>query len=156
MKLRVLAAAMAALSALLFLPPAAQAADWGGNGSPTNCTDGYTVKQSPIYGSRGPTAGVLLGWVQLRWSDRCYANWSRVVLVGTSAYTQAVNVQQQVNSEGRAAGANDLLRPYPNGAIAWSPYLRLANKTSPACAYAWLSSDFGTLNYHTNGGSVCA
>ena len=97
-----------------------------------------------------------MGWVQLRWSNMCYANWSRVVLVGTGAYLNIVNVEQRITAEGRAAGANDQVRPYPNGSITWTPYLRLANSSSYACAQAWLSSDFGTLNYHTNGGKVCA
>lgn len=156
-KIRALAISLALAASLVVSPPsAAQAADSGGNGSPTSCTDAYTVAQRAIYGTRGPTKGVLLGWVQLRWSNMCYANWSRVVLVGTGAYRNTVTVEQQVTSEGRAAGAYDSVRPYPNGATTWTPYLRLANSSSPACAQAWLSSDFGTLNFHTNGGKVCA
>jgi hypothetical protein len=156
MKIRALVASLVLTAALAVTnQPVAQAADWGGNGSPTACTDAYTVNQSPIYGVRGPTAGVLLGWAQLRWSNMCNANWSRVVLIGTGAYRNTVTVEQQINSEGRAAGATDWVKPYPNGAITWTPYLRLANRNSVACARAWLSSDFGTLNFHTVGGQIC-
>jgi len=156
MRIRAIVASLGlAAASLVAVNPPVAAADWGGNGSPTVCTDGYTVAQQPIYGTRGPTKGVLLGWVQLRWSNMCYANWSRVVLIGTGAYRDAVTVEQQIRAEGRAAGANDLVRPYPNGSITWTPYLRLANSASYACAQAWLSSNFGTLNYHTNGGQVC-
>lgn len=157
MRIRAVAASLVlAFSMALVSAPAAKAADWGGNGNPTACTDAYTVVQQPIYGVRGPTAGVLLGWVQLRWSNRCYANWSRVVLIGTGAYRNTVTVEQQITAEGRAAGATDWVKPYPNGSTSWTPYLRLANSSSVACAQAWLSSDFGTLNFHTVGGRVCA
>lgn len=134
---------------------AAQATDWGGDGSPTGCTDGYTVKSATIYGSRGTTKGKPIGHVELRWSWKCHANWSRVVLYG-GLYNNLVTVEQRVEAEGRKAGANDSVRPPAAGTTAWSPYLRLRNSQSRACAYATMSSDFGTLNFHTNGASVCA
>lgn len=148
-----------AVAATMALPvaaaPPAQAADWGGDGNPVLCTDAYTVAQAPIYGTRGPVKGILLGWVQLRWSNRCWANWSRVVLQGTGAYSNRVTVEQRIEAEGRSAGANDTVRPLLNGSITWTPYLRLKSNLSVACAYGTLSSDFGTLNYHTVGGHVC-
>jgi hypothetical protein len=65
-------------------------------------------------------------------------------------------VEQIVESEGKRAGATDWVTPGSGGATAWTRYVRLANSESPACVQAWLSSDFGTLNFHTNGARVCA
>lgn len=134
----------------------AQAADYGGNGDPSTCANAYTVKSAPIYGSRGTTNGKVIGWLELRWSSACYGNWSRVVLYG-GLYSSPVSVEQRIEAEGRAAGSNDFLGRIPSGGTsAWTPYLRLANSQSTACVYAWVSSDFNTLNYHTNGARLCA
>jgi hypothetical protein len=134
----------------------AQAADYGGNGDPSACAKAYTVKSAPIYGSRGTTAGKVIGWLELRWSSACYGNWSRVVLYG-GLYSSPVSVEQRIEAEGRAAGSNDFLGRIPtSGTSAWTPYLRLANSQSTACVQAWVSSDFNTRNYHTNGARLCA
>jgi hypothetical protein len=147
-------AAVLAVGGLAAAAPA-QAADWGGNGDPSACTNAYTVKSVPIYGSRGITQGKVIGWLELRWSSSCYANWARVLLSG-GLYSSPVAVEQSVRAEGRGAGANDNLGRLPaGGTSAWTPYLRLADSRSTACVSASVSSDFGTLNYHTNGASFC-
>jgi hypothetical protein len=147
-------AAVLAVGGLAAAAPA-QAADWGGNGDPSACTNAYTVKSVPIYGSRGTTQGKVIGWLELRWSSSCYANWARVLLSG-GLYSSPVAVEQSVRAEGRGAGANDNLGRLPaGGTSAWTPYLRLADSRSTACVSASVSSDFGTLNYHTNGASFC-
>lgn len=148
-------AALAIIGSIPFTASPSAASDWGGDGSPTNCSNAYTVKSKAIYGSRGALKGKVIGSVQLRWSWGCHGNWSRVVLYG-GMYSNRVTVEQQVRSEGRAAGANDSVVPGSAGASAWTPYLRLKNSASRACAQAWVSSDFGTLNFHTNGAEVCA
>jgi hypothetical protein len=148
-------AAVLAVGGLASAAPA-QAADWGGNGDPSSCTDAQIAASKPIYGTRGPTAGKVIGQLQLRWSWACHGNWSRVVLYG-GMYTSPVTIEQRIEAEGRSAGANDYnVRTGTAGTSAWTPYLRLSNSQSTACAQVWLSSDFGTLNYHTNGARVCA
>ncbi len=155
-RLRLLAAAILLPVLLMVNTTSASAVDWGGNGNPaTSCPNGYTVKSAPLVGTRGPTAGKVIGHVQLRWSWACGGNWSRVVLYG-GMYTNSVTVEQIVESEGRRAGAYDRVTPGSSGTSAWTPYLRLANSQSRACAQAWASSDFGTLNFHTVGARVCA
>ena len=134
----------------------ASAADWGGDGNPAaGCNNGFVVKSVPLVGQRGPTAGKVIGNVELRWSWACGGNWSRVVLYG-GMYPNTVTVEQVVESEGRRAGANDRVTPGSLGASSWTPFLRLANSQSTACAQAWVSSNFGTLNFHTVGARVCA
>jgi hypothetical protein len=134
----------------------AQAADWGGNGNSANCANPITVASTPIYGSRGRTAGLVIGQLQLRWSWACHGNWSRVVLYG-GMYSSPVTIEQRVESEGRSAGATEYgVRTGSAGTSAWTPYVWLANSQSTACAQVWLSSDFDTLNFHTNGARVCA
>lgn len=133
----------------------AQATDWGGDGDSAKCEQATTVVATPIYGSRGNLAGKKIAEVQLRWSPTCYGNWSRVVLDGNN-YSDDVTVEQVVQSEGREARSVDTVHPGSTGVTAWTKYLHLANSQSPACAQAWLSSNFGTLNYHTNGARVCA
>ncbi|MEU4568967.1 hypothetical protein [Micromonospora sp. NPDC023956] len=97
-----------------------------------------------------------IGELQLRWSWSCHGNWSRVLMYG-GMYSSPVTVEQIVESEGRRAGSLDHeVRTGSGGTSAWSPYLRLVNSQSTACVQAWLSSDFGTLNFHTNGARVCA
>lgn len=148
-------AAVLAFGGLASATPA-HAADWGGNGDPSTCTNAITAASKPIYGTRGPTAGKVIGQLQLRWSWSCHGNWSRVVLYG-GMYTSPVTIEQRIEAEGRSAGANDYnVKTGTGGTSAWTPYLRLANSQSTACAQVWLSSDFGTLNYHTNGARVCA
>lgn len=134
----------------------ASATDWGGDGNPNvSCPGGYTVKAANIYGTRGVTKGKIIGQVQLRWSSTCRGQWSRVVLYG-GLYTNYVTIEQIVQSEGRTAGANDRVLHGTAGNSTWTPYLRLADSRSRACAQAWVSSDFGTLNFHTNGAQVCS
>lgn len=154
---RLLAVAMLLPALLLAMTNPASAADSGGNGSPTtSCPNGYTVKSAPLVGTRGPTKGKVIGRLELRWSWACHGNWSRVVLFGNSGYSNTVNVEQIVQSEGRKASANDWIRPGSAGASSWTPFIRLANSQSTACVQAWASSDFNTLNYHTIGARVCA
>jgi hypothetical protein len=148
-----LALVIAALAPMLVATPA-QASDLGGNGSPTGCAGAYTVASKTIYGSRGITAGKPIGQLELRWSSSCYGNWARVVLYG-GLYSSPVNVEQFVSAEGRTASANDTFRVPSGGTTAWTPYVRLQNSRSQACVTAHVSSDFGTLNYHTNGASFC-
>ena len=153
-------AALATLALGIVLPllpaTAAQAADWGGDGNPTSCSGGYTVASQTIYGSRGSLNGVAIGQLELRWSWACHANWGRVVLYGGMGYSDPVTIEQSISSEGRSAGANDYLTVPSGGTSAWTPYLRLANSSSTACVTAHVSSNFGTLNFHTNGASFCA
>lgn len=157
-RIRILAAVAAiAMGAMLPLnsTPAAQAVDSGGNGNPTSCAGAYTVKSAPIYGTRGVTKGKLIGWLELRWSASCKGNWARVVLIG-GLYNSPVNVSQFVSSEGRTASANDTFRVPRGGTSAWTPFVRLNNPASTACVEAYVSSDFGTLNYHTVGARFCS
>ncbi|MBW4701958.1 hypothetical protein [Micromonospora sp. RL09-050-HVF-A] len=148
-------AILAAGTIILTGAAAAQATDSGGDGSPTGCSQTSTVATVPIHGSRGALAGKAIGELQLRWSWSCHGNWSRVVLYG-GMYSNPVTVEQVVESEGRRASAYDPnLLTGAGGTSAWSPYIRLANSQSTACVQAWLSSDFGTLNYHTNGARFC-
>ena len=156
MKLRAMGLAMlvgGVVSGVSAVP--AHATDWGGNGDPQTCASPITVATAGIYGSRGNLIGKKIGELQLRWSWSCYGNWARVVLYGGN-YPNSVTVEQVVSSEGRSAGANDVVVPGGGGATAWTPYLRLANSQSTACVQVWASSDFGTLNFHTNGAKVCA
>ncbi|MFB6720533.1 hypothetical protein ACFCV3_10250 [Kribbella sp. NPDC056345] len=133
----------------------AHATDWGGNGDPSTCASPITVATAGIYGSRGHLIGKKIGELQLRWSWSCHGNWARVVLYGGN-YPDTVTVDQVVESEGRRAGANNVVHPGSGGATAWTPYIRLANSQSTACVQVSASSDFGTLNFHTNGARVCA
>ncbi|WP_328996182.1 hypothetical protein OG394_16165 [Kribbella sp. NBC_01245] len=133
----------------------AHASDWGGDGTPSGCSSPITVATASIYGSRGNLAGKKIGELQLRWSWSCHGNWSRVIMYG-GMYSSPVTAEQNIQSEGRAAGATDFVSTGSGGRSAWSPYIRLANSQSTACAQAWLSSDFGTLNFHTNGARICA
>lgn len=157
--IRALIAAVTAILAvgtvILMGAAPAQASDFGGDGNPAGCASPITVAVAPIYGSRAHLSGLKIGELQLRWSWSCHGNWSRVVLYG-GMYSSPVTVEQIVESEGRRAGANDYVSTGSAGTSAWSPYIRLANSQSTACAQAWLSSDFGTLNFHTNGARICA
>jgi hypothetical protein len=157
---RALIAAVAAIlvvSAVIVMGAApAQASSFGGDGDPSGCSSPSTVATTSIYGSRGNLSGKKIGELQLRWSWSCYGNWSRVVMYG-GMYSSPVTVEQIVESEGRRAGStDDGVRTGSGGTSAWSPYIRLANSQSTACVQAWLSSDFDTLNFHTNGARVCA
>ena len=149
------AAIVAAGSVILIGTAPAQAVDSGGDGNPANCANTTTVATAPIYGTRAHLAGLKIGELQLRWSWSCHGNWSRVVLYG-GMYSNSVTVEQAVESEGRRASAYDTnVYTGSGGTSAWSPYIRLANSQSRACVRASLSSDFGTLNFHTNGTSFC-
>ena len=149
-----MAAAAAVLLAVTATP--AHAAGWGGDGDPQGCAGAYTARSAPIYGTRGATKGVKIGEVQLRWSTPCYAAWSKVVLYGNTFHSPAT-VEQRIESEGRRAGVTDSnLYPWYVGTSTWTPYLRLRDYRSLACAYASVSSDFDTVSYHTNGAHVCA
>jgi hypothetical protein len=150
-----LVAAVTLLVSFVTAAPA-HALDQGGDGDPMSCANAYTVKSAPIYGVRGPVKGVLLGYVEIRWSSPCGANWSRVIIYGSGAYSNWVTVDQEIDSEGRTAHSVDTVKPGLSGSTTWTRYLRLQNSQSRACAYASLSSDFGTLNFHTVGASVCA
>jgi hypothetical protein len=152
---KTLIAAGAALVLAVSVAVPANATDTGGNGSPSGCAGAYTVKSATIYGSRGTTAGKPIGQVQMRWSQSCYGNWTRVVLYG-GLYKSPVNIVEEIDSEGRSAMADDTVKMTASGVTAWTPLLKLAHSQSAACSYATVSSDFGTLNYHTNGASVCA
>jgi len=155
---RIVSVAVAAMimsaTALVAAAPAS-ATDWGGNGSPTSCSGAYTVASQTIYGSRGKTAGQPIGQLELRWSSACYANWARVVLYG-SLYSSPVNVEVSISAEGHSAGADDTFYVPAGGTTDWTPYIRLANSASAACVTGSISSDFDTLNYHTNGTSFCS
>lgn len=133
----------------------ARADDRGGDGDPRNCANAYAVASRPITGSRGPTNGKVIGQLELRYSASCQANWSRVVLYGRM-YSTPVTIEQEINSEGRSAQSSDFnLRTGTNGVSSWTRYLRLNNPQSRACVRTSVSSDFGTLNFHTNGANFC-
>lgn len=151
------ATAIVAAGAVILLGTApAQASSFGGDGDPSGCASPITVATAGVYGSRGHLAGLQIGQLQLRWSWSCHGNWSRVIMYG-GMYASPVTVEQTVESEGRRAGSTDFnVRTGSGGTSAWSPYLRLANSQSTACVQVWLSSDFDTLNFHTNGARVCA
>lgn len=145
-----------AVGLVLMSATPAQASSFGGNGDPATCKNPVTVASTPIYASRSYLAGKQIGQLQIRWSWSCYGNWSRVVLYG-GMYSSPVTVEQIVESEGRRAGSTDFsVRTGSAGTTAWTPYLRLANSRSTACVQVWLSSDFGTLNFHTNGARICS
>jgi hypothetical protein len=148
-------AILTACTVILMGAAPAQASDWGGDGDSAGCTSPTTVASAPIYGSRGNLIGKKIAELQVRWSWSCHGNWSRVVLDGGN-YSDPVTVEQNVSSEGRSAGANDSVYTGSNGITAWTPYIRLADSQSQACVQAWLSSDFGTPNFHTNGARICA
>ncbi|WP_395640029.1 hypothetical protein [Pseudolysinimonas sp.] len=155
-----LKAALAVVALGVALPlmsaSAAQATDWGGDGNPTGCSSPYTVASQTIYGSRGSLNGVAIGQLELRWSWGCYANWSRVVLYGGMGYSDPVTIRQEVYAEGRSAISEDVVTVPAGGTSAWTRYLHLANSSSTACVSGSVSSNFGTLNFHTNGTSFCA
>lgn len=133
----------------------ANAEDRGGDGDPRSCAGAYVAASRPIMGSRGPTAGKVIGQLELRYSPACQANWSRVVLYGRM-YSTPVNIEQEIKAEGRAALSTDFnLRTGDAGVSSWSRYIRLNNPQSQACVRTSVSSDFGTLNFHTNGASEC-
>ncbi|MEV0794562.1 hypothetical protein [Kribbella sp. NPDC050459] len=67
-----------------------------------------------------------------------------------------MTVEQFVSSEGRSAGASNYVYTGTGGTSAWTRTVRLANSSSTAWVSATLSSDFGTLTYHTNGASLCS
>ncbi len=141
----------------LVAPVQAEAQDWGGNGSPTRCRGNWTVKSTPLYGKRGPTRGKVIGYLDIRWSNTCHGNWSRVRLWG-GMYASSVTIEQVVRSEGKSAGAHDWFsarQMKTTGTHAWTPYVRLKSSRSIACVDAWVSSDFGTLNFHTTGARIC-
>ncbi|OZD68900.1 hypothetical protein CH263_08350 [Rhodococcus sp. 06-1059B-a] len=139
----------------LFGAAPAQAGDVGGDGDARTCANAYTVASTPLVGSRGPTKGKVIGQLELRWSWACHANWSRVVLYG-KMYTSPVTIVQDVKAEGRSASSDDhQLQTGSAGTSAWTRYLRLANSQSTACVSTSVSSDFGTLNYHTVGARLC-
>jgi hypothetical protein len=155
-------AAVAALTAIVVVGAGsvtsaapAHASTWGG-ADPSGCASPVTFATTPIYGSRGYLAGVQIGELQLRWSWSCYGNWARVLLWG-GMYSSPVTVELRIEAEGRAAGSYETnIRTGSAGTSAWSPYFRVASSNSVACGYASLSSDFGTLNFHTNGAHICA
>jgi hypothetical protein len=133
----------------------AQADDQGGDGDPRGCTDAYVAASRPINGERGPTSGKVIGQLELRYSASCQANWSRVVLYG-GMYSSPVTVEQEVTAEGRDARSSDFnLRTGSSGVASWTRYLRLNNPQSQACVRTSVSSDFGTLNFHTVGADFC-
>lgn len=148
------AIAMVVATSVIAASPA-QASDWGGDGDSATCSGAFTVVSTPIYGTRGNLIGKKIAELQMRWSWSCHGNWSRVVIDGGN-YPNPVTVEQIVESEGKRAGALDFVTPGNTGSIAWTRYVRLANSQSTACVQAWLSSDFGTPNFHTNGARVCA
>lgn len=154
----VLASAVLTIAAVLMTvlgTAPAHATDSGGDGSPTGCANSYTVASRQIVGTRGVTAGKVIGYLELRWSSACYANWSRVVLLG-GLYSSPVTVHQEVRAEGRTAMSDDYgIRTGTGGTTAWTRYLRLRNSASTACVTTSVSSDFNTLNFHTVGTSFC-
>lgn len=150
----VVVSCMLALPAL-FGSALAHAEDRGGDGDPRSCANAYVAASRPIVGSRGPTAGKVIGQLELRYSAVCQANWSRVVLFGRM-YPSPVTIEQEIKAEGRTALSTDFnLRNGDGGVASWSRYIRLNNPQSQACVRASVSSDFGTLNFHTNGASYC-
>lgn len=153
-----LVGAAIALSGLTVASPAVAASSsyQGGDGDPSGCANAYTVASAPIHGKRGVTAGRQIGVLELRYSAACRANWSRVVLYRQS-FASPVTIQQDLNTEGRWTTTSDFGLSVQSGSVtAWGRYIRLRNVNSKACVQAWVSSDFGTLNYHTVGASVCA
>ncbi|MFH8252825.1 DUF2690 domain-containing protein [Microbacterium sp. B2969] len=147
-----------ALSGVAVASPAVAASTsyQGGDGDPSTCTNAYTVKSAPIYGQRGVTAGKQIGVLELRYSSGCRANWSRVTLYQQS-FTSPILIQQDLNTEGRWTTTSDYgLSVRYNPVTKWGRYIRLQNVNSTACVQTWISSDFGTLNYHTVGARVCA
>ncbi len=133
----------------------ARAEDQGGDGDATTCVEPYAVASRPIVGERGSTAGKVIGNLELRWSWSCHANWSRVVLYG-GMYSSPVTVEQEINAEGRVSRSGDYnVRTGASGTAAWTRYLRLSKSESTACVSAHVSSDFGTLNFHTVGANFC-
>jgi hypothetical protein len=135
---------------------AASSSYQGGDGDPSGCANAYTVKSAPIYGERGVTAGRQIGVLELRYSAACRANWSRVVLYRQS-FSSPVLITQDLNTEGRWTTTSDFgLSVQNSGVTAWGRYVRLKNVNSTACVQTWISSDFGTLNYHTVGARLCA
>lgn len=143
------------------LPSVAMAASstyQGGDGDPSGCASAYTVKSAPIYGQRGITAGKQIGVLELRYSAACRANWSRVTLYQQNfSGSNPILIQQDLNTEGRWTTSSDYDLSVRNGSVtAWGRYIRLNNVNSTACAQTWVSSNFGTLNYHTVGARVCA
>lgn len=150
------ALAMTMLMNIIFIPQAfaRSANDWGGDGDPSSCKDPYTVASTPLYGERGPTRGEIIGHLELRWSNECHANWSRVILYG-GMYSDPVTIEQNIQAEGKAAGATDFVEIEKPGTSAHTPMLILNNSKSAACVQAWVSSDFGTPNFHTVGARFC-
>lgn len=147
-----------ALSGVTAASPALAASSnyQGGDGDPSGCTNAYTVKSAPIYGQRGVTAGQKIGVLELRYSSTCRANWSRVVLYQQS-FSSPILIQQDLNTEGRWTTTSDYGLSVRYGSVtAWGRYIRLQNVNSGACVQTWVSSNFGTLNYHTVGARVCA
>ncbi|ALE05558.1 hypothetical protein AL755_08785 [Arthrobacter sp. ERGS1:01] len=160
-KTAVLAGMVAASFGVLSAVPAqaASSTSFGGNGDPSGYSNAMTVesvKSVGIYGQRGVTMGKEIGKLEIRWSLGCYGNWARVVLYSQS-FPSPVTIEQTIAAEGRQAGSTAFGVSIRNTtASAWTPYLRLANSQSTACANAWLSSDFGTPNIHTVRAGLCA
>lgn len=128
----------------------------GGDGSPAGCANAYTVKSAPIFGERGITKGKQIGVLELRYSSSCQANWSRVSLYRQS-FSSPILIQQDLNTEGRWTTTSDSGLSVRDGAVgAYGRYIRLRNVNSTACVQTYVSSDFGTLNYHTVGASLCS
>lgn len=135
---------------------AASTTTQGGDGDPSGCAQAYTVRSAPIYGQRGVTKGKQIGVLDLRYSAACQANWSRVTLYQQN-FTSPVLVQQDLNTEGKWTTTSTFGISLQGGAAtAYGRYIRLANVNSQACVQTWISSDFGTLNYHTVGAQLCA
>lgn len=149
------AAVASALIAVAMSSPAVARADQGGDGDPRGCAGAYVVASRPLTGDRGPTRGKVIGYLELRWSSPCHANWARVVLFG-GMYSSVVTLEQEITVEGRTARAGDYqIKTGKNGTSAWTPYVRLNNPKSTACVSAWASSDFDSLNFHTVGAHFC-
>ena len=141
------------ITAALFSPQAA-AREWGGDGLPSNCGNSWTVKSVPIKGNKGRVDGQIIGTLELRWSEDCHANWSRVTLYG-GLYSDDVTVEQEIFSEGRSATSIDFVHPGTSGTVTWTPMIRLENRDSTACVITWVSSDFGTPVFGTTGERFC-
>ncbi|WP_232542373.1 DUF2690 domain-containing protein [Nocardia bovistercoris] len=144
------------LVAMAMVGPAfAHAYEQGGDGNAADCKDAYVVASRPITGERGPTKGNVIGYLELRWSWQCHANWARVVLFG-GLYSSSVTVRQEITVAGRTAISEDGgIYTGENGTSAWTRYVRPENPESAACVQASVSSDFGTLNFHTVGTHFC-
>lgn len=144
-----------ALTTVALLGPAIARADQGGDGDPRSCSDAYVVASNPLTGERGPTRDKTIGYLELRWSGQCHANWARVILFG-GMYSSPVTLEQEITVEGRTAKSGDYqIKTGKDGTSAWTPYVRLANSGSTACVAASASSDFDTLNFHTVGARFC-